>query len=272
MEDPAFPAELEREIFETTAVLYPSTILTLLLVARRILVWIEPFLYTVVRTDIKGMHSAVERAIKTKPDSFFTRSVRHIYLGPYKFDGPLLVRMCPNLISLAYIRPRGQPVLLAAIHSFRNIQRWSGSLVDLFDAADAVDLSLPVFKTVTHMDVFDDLESKNRYSSKLCASLAALPALTHLCLNRTAEPRPIRNFLQHCAGLQVLVIMWSKPLPAKAMLGALREAGITDVRYVVAVCNGYWDDWEVGARGGVDFWVAAEDLIARKRSGEIEGN
>lgn len=36
---PVFPMDLEREIFETAALLHPRGIPTLLLVARRVLVW-----------------------------------------------------------------------------------------------------------------------------------------------------------------------------------------------------------------------------------------
>ncbi|KAJ7131406.1 hypothetical protein C8R44DRAFT_774790 [Mycena epipterygia] len=38
---PSFPPELEREIFESAAQLYPNTIPNLLLVARRVNEWIE---------------------------------------------------------------------------------------------------------------------------------------------------------------------------------------------------------------------------------------
>jgi hypothetical protein len=38
-DSPAFPLELEREIFETTALLHPTEIPTLLRVARRVLIW-----------------------------------------------------------------------------------------------------------------------------------------------------------------------------------------------------------------------------------------
>jgi hypothetical protein len=37
--EPVFPFDLEREVFETTALMYPATIPTLLRVARRILTW-----------------------------------------------------------------------------------------------------------------------------------------------------------------------------------------------------------------------------------------
>jgi hypothetical protein len=42
--DPVFPFELEREIFETTALMHPGSIPSLLRVARRILAWSASFL------------------------------------------------------------------------------------------------------------------------------------------------------------------------------------------------------------------------------------
>ncbi|KAK7052183.1 hypothetical protein R3P38DRAFT_1638258 [Favolaschia claudopus] len=270
--DPAFPAELEREIFETTAVLYPSTIPALLLVARRIFVWIEPLLYRVIRTDVEEIDFALQHARETKPASFFHRSVRHLYIGSRGFTGPSLLPVCPDILSLAYISPRGQPALLEAVQGFRNIRRWSGSLVDLFDGSDAVSLNLPVFETVTHLDVFDDIDVFNQYTIQLCASLTALPALTHLCLNKKVPSQIIRSLLSDCSRLQVFVIMWSSRVLAEAMVERHRKAGLEDPRFVVAVCDDYWADWEVGARGGVDFWAAAEAFVARKRSREIEGS
>ncbi len=39
----------------------------------------------------------------------------------------------------------------------------------------------------------------------------------------------------------------------------------------VATYVDYYNDWETGARGGEDIWVRAEEFIARKRRGEVEG-
>ncbi|KAJ7928326.1 hypothetical protein B0H13DRAFT_2311607 [Mycena leptocephala] len=47
--NPAFPPDLEREIFGTTALMYPGEMPTLLRVARRVLIWIEPLLYRVTK-------------------------------------------------------------------------------------------------------------------------------------------------------------------------------------------------------------------------------
>jgi hypothetical protein len=37
--EPSFPPDLKREVFETTALMYPGEIPTLLRVARRVLIW-----------------------------------------------------------------------------------------------------------------------------------------------------------------------------------------------------------------------------------------
>ncbi|KAJ6472876.1 hypothetical protein C8R47DRAFT_1145659 [Mycena vitilis] len=50
-DEPVFPLDLERDIFEFTALKYPSTIPHLLRVCRRVLAWVEPILYRVLRLD-----------------------------------------------------------------------------------------------------------------------------------------------------------------------------------------------------------------------------
>lgn len=232
---------------------------------------IEPLFYRVINTDSQAIYSAVKQAIRTKEADFFRHSVRHIYLGAGKNDFEALLRLCLDLVSFAYISPQGCPELLEMLKDARGIQRWSGSLEDLFGDPSAIDLGLPIFRTVTHLDVFDDVNANTILSAQLCASLIALPALTHLCLNRSVTVEILRRLLQECAHLQILVAMWSGRIQAMAMVVAHRRAGIVDVRYVVAVCDNYWADWDVGVRGGTDFWAASDAFVARKRRGEIEG-
>ncbi|KAJ7238059.1 hypothetical protein B0H12DRAFT_100962 [Mycena haematopus] len=273
--DPVFPAELEREIFETAALLYPVTMPPLLRVARRVLVWIEPLLYRVIWSDYGPLDSALEQAMRTKSAGFFRRSVRHVYLGSHESNNTqALLRLCPDIVSLAYISPRGEPELLELLKDFRGIHRWSGCLEDLFDhpSTSTIDLSLSVFRNVTHMDMFDDVDMNTASTARLCAGLCALPALTHVCINRRVEAGILRNLLQGCPYLQVLVDMWASRISAVEMVTAHRKAGVEDIRYVAAVCGDYWSDWDVGARVGTDFWAAADDFVARKRRGEIEGS
>ncbi|KAJ6482595.1 hypothetical protein C8R45DRAFT_305827 [Mycena sanguinolenta] len=273
--DPVFPVELEREIFETTALLYPATIPPLLRVAHRVLVWIEPLLYRVVGTHSEPLVSALEQAMQRKPAEFFRHSVKHVYFGNLDDDPCFqtileVLRLCPDIISLAYTIPQGEPELLALLKGIRRIRRLNGCLEYLFGSFSAIDLSLAVFRSVTHMDVFDDIDENNPSTARLCEGLCALPALTHLGLNGRVDSELLRNLLQGCPYLQILVNMWADRTNAIDMVAASQKAGVRDIRYVVIVFNDYWNDWEVGARGGTDFWAAADDFVARKRRHEIE--
>ncbi|KAJ7768252.1 hypothetical protein B0H16DRAFT_1882164 [Mycena metata] len=264
--DPFLPADLEREIFEFASALHPGTIPALLRVARRVLVWIEPLLYTVIRTDAGRMVPAVLRVMETKPPSFFS-SVRHICIGSspsWSVDDTLtLLRLCPRLESFAYLPQHGKLAMGVLIE----VQRWSGCLVVLFPNG-AIDLTLPLFQRVTHMDVFDGLDSStpNR-------GLTTMPALTHLSFSRSVPVDIIRRLLDECAHLRILINMLPNSYDrsrAEKIVARHQSAGMTDVRFVLVICRNYWSDWEVGARGGVDFWAAAEAFVARKRRGEIE--
>ncbi|KAJ6551286.1 hypothetical protein B0H19DRAFT_1157110 [Mycena capillaripes] len=263
-----FPADLEREIFETTAFMHHGSIPVLLRVARRVLVWIEPLLYRVV--TIHTMALVIKKAIQTKEASFFRDSVRHIQIGPSRHwsavDTHALLRLCTRLVSVAYTRDPGGPVFLMALEDNRGIRRWSGRLEPLFGPS-TLDLAHPVFHTVTHLDVLDGLRGDD---TRICAALHTMLALTHVCLNGDmVEVDLLHRVLDQCTHLRVLVGMWSGGR-AKEMAARHRRDGVTDMRYVVTICTHYWDDWEVGARGGTDFWVAAEAFVQRKHRGEIE--
>ncbi|KAF7377551.1 hypothetical protein MSAN_00177400 [Mycena sanguinolenta] len=167
------------------------------------------------------------------------------------------------LKSYHWLFSHGGPELLELLKELRGIRRWSGFV--LFDLS-VIDFNLPAFRSVTHMDVYDDVDSDAPSTALLCAGLSALPALTHLCLNRGVDGQILQNLLHGCPHLQILVNMWGD------RIDAIAAAGVEDIRYVVVVCDAldYWFDWEVGARGGTDFWAAADDFVRRKRGREIE--
>ncbi|KAJ7750409.1 hypothetical protein DFH07DRAFT_546282 [Mycena maculata] len=242
--EPIFPPELEREIFETTAILHPKTIPTLLRVAHRILIWVEPLLYRVILSD-ESM-DALRRAMHVKPASFFAASVRHLAFPGRRISSELpaeeiraLLQLCTNIVSLAL--NMDTPGLLPIMQEMK-IRRWVGWLVFFFEGnSDAVDLSHPAFRTVTHLHTFDDLRDD-----------AEVPRLV----------------LERCTRLQVLLVFWDIPEPARQMAA---NPPVTDVRFVVCIHGGvYRKDWEVGARGGTDMWTAADTFVARKRRREID--
>ncbi|KAJ6466782.1 hypothetical protein C8R45DRAFT_1106212 [Mycena sanguinolenta] len=277
--DPVFPAELERVIFENTAVLYPAAIPALLRVARRVFIWIEPFLFRIIRTDRQPLADAVRNAMQAKPASFFDASVRHIY---FRFvsqwteaEACALLSLSPRLHSfgaVAYWSPAALPPILNGLHAVR---RFSGCLEDIFGHTSAVDLKLPFFQRVTHMDVFENFGDASwndgRGGLQICTDFAGLPALTHLCVHRGVSEGLLNRILKECAQLQVLATKFDVADYAREHAAA---TPITDGRYLVVVTGTdeeYWADWERGVRGGVDFWAAADEFVTRKRSGEISG-
>jgi hypothetical protein len=110
------------------------------------------------------------------------------------------------------------------------------------------------------MDIFDRMENDG---ARICRGLAELPAFTHLCLNDVEVD--VLGGLEQCARLQLLASAWDR---ASEIPDGIP---VTDPRFVVTAVGDYWSDWEVGARGGTDFWAAADVFVSRKCRGEIEG-
>ncbi|KAJ6476346.1 hypothetical protein C8R45DRAFT_1009708 [Mycena sanguinolenta] len=261
---PVLPPELEREIFEITALSDFHRIPCLLRLARRVLEWIEPLLYRVVVVEHSPMADAYRRMLRQKPD-VLAKGVQHLLVTSLsnwpKEDVHSLLRLCaPQLLSLAGSPTIYKPTLLPIFSHMTQLRRWVGSLKNLFAGYPAVDLSLPVFHTITHMDILDNFTIENNV---VIAGLAVLPCLTHLCLDRSTLGH-IPRILARCAHLQVLVF---RTFRAKEVAD---NPPTTDVRFVVIQIGGYWKDWKVGIRGGIDFWAAADEFVARKRLGDIE--
>ncbi|KAF7373259.1 Zn(2)-C6 fungal-type domain-containing protein [Mycena sanguinolenta] len=169
---------------------------------------------------------------------------------------------CLSRLSL----PLQQPALIPILLHMVQLRRWVGSLKSLFGSYSAIDLSLPCFRTVTHMDIFDDITDDSE--GVLCAALTALPCLTHLCLNGDTLDLVPRLLVQ-CAQIQVVVSMHIGINRARDIAANPPTA---DTRFVVSRTGSYWGDWELGAQGKTDFWAAAEEFIAGKRRGEIEAS
>jgi hypothetical protein len=215
--------------------------------------------------------------MQTKPASFFEKSVRHVLLNsivyPPQQESPedlfseeedvALLRLCPRLLSFYCLVDHCKPVLLPILEGLLQARRWTGSLQCLFGSAADVDLRHPFFLSVTHMEIFE-------VDMHICAGLASMLTLTHLCLDENLEVAILAHVLDHCSNLQVLVNMFDFQGDAQ---GVADNPPVTDVRFVVVAiaCHSYWDEWELGARAGVDFWVAADTFIARKRRREIDG-
>ncbi|KAJ7152104.1 hypothetical protein C8R46DRAFT_1228964 [Mycena filopes] len=262
---PVLPADLEREIFETTAKFYPGDIPCLLRVARRVLVWIEPLLYRVILLDnTDRAHNTLHAILKKSPD-FIRMAVRHLAfcwcLLP-DAETRQLLGLCTALVELSSTQPFEPPRLDPRILNQMRLQRLHLKPHDL----PQFDLTHAFFATVTHLSIFhigDDEFMRNR------ALFLELPALTHLALFGEFPHTPIAELLAQSSRLELLLLLHI-PHPTNDS-----QYCVYDVRFVLMSYDDfsvYYGDWAAHAKGlrVDDHWARAADFVARKRRGEIE--
>ncbi|KAJ7446329.1 hypothetical protein FB451DRAFT_1291881 [Mycena latifolia] len=259
---PTFPLELEREIFEITALMHPSTIPLVLRVARRVLIWIEPLLYRVVHISALPPHPPMARAFllatKTKPPTFF-HAVRRMLLEDGVWDleeTRVILKLCTRIVDLAAMRETVDPTLLPILTKMP-LRRLSVALYELFGGIGSIDFTHPMFTSITHLDAFDD-------PRHIYARIPSLPSLTHLSLDTRVSSDVLKTLLENCPRLEILIVAFGA-VAHDDVLEYARTTPISDVRFVV----GLWPDYDA-PDGLPNFWALADDFVARKRRGEID--
>ncbi|KAF7303826.1 hypothetical protein MIND_00612400 [Mycena indigotica] len=267
------PIELEREIFETMALMFPRKAPKLLVVSHYVFQWIEPLLYRVLRTDHAPTSTAIHQAMATQPPEFLRGRVRHLYFdwSWMQEDCYLVLDQCTAITSFAATLHFSPTRILPLIDALDNLHYWNSSMRAIFGELERVDLSRKGFQNITHMHMFDLLEDEHL---AMASQLLQLPRLTHLALNN--PPDLISgSLLRGCRHLLVFnrILTQSVTLDqAREMANKLPFEG-QDERYLVSLFpERYWDDWTNGAFGGEDIWTRAEDFLAKKRRGEISAS
>ncbi|KAJ6564086.1 hypothetical protein B0H19DRAFT_1140309 [Mycena capillaripes] len=268
------PIDLEREIFEMAAIMYPGLLPTLLRVCHRVRTWIEPLLYRVL--IIADYDEDLISAAKAKLATFLQSAVRHVFLDKslkiWETQKSLLSK-CTGAIDL-YMDGTFEPDLLPLLDE-THLRRLSFSVLQAPPAWDHSILHHPLFLSVTHLELFQESwDMPQRPSWSDWSPLASLPSLTHLCLSEDFASDTMPQALAECSRLVVAVVaLWDA---YKEHNGVVLAEGLSwgDPRLVVISMSiaRYRNDWEIGAQGGDDFWVRAERFISRKRRGEIENN
>ncbi|KAJ7149983.1 hypothetical protein C8R46DRAFT_1125416 [Mycena filopes] len=263
------PPELERYIFEIAAARdYPS-IPTLLLVAHRVQIWIEPLLYTVISANDK---TPIARSVldSNKPPIFFRNAVRHLVVsGPNFTTVPMtaedvrrILELCPGIVSFA-AADRYINNLLLPLFEKMHLQRLGLFLPLLFDDG-VVDFTSRAFRSLTHLDMFGGVQDN---ITQMLPRIPTLPSLTHLALEPDIPRDDILTVLVQCPRLQLLIVLSSSGQADGYERS--KTAPPIDARFVIGTYTDYWADWEAGARGLPDFWARGDDFVARKRKGEI---
>ncbi|KAJ6595068.1 hypothetical protein DFH09DRAFT_1357821 [Mycena vulgaris] len=242
-----FPLDLERHIFEITAISRPVCIPTLLRVALRVKEWTEPQLYCTLLVESTTISELPSCSIEALDMISRTKSA-------------LFVR---NLLV-------GKPVGTCTLSAFTGVENlWTAD--DLPDVPINMSplkylhchwsqgITRPPFFGITHLELFTvDLQEAQKV-------LANFPQLTHFALNGTPALRICAEILR-MSSLRALVILktWAGELYPE--LGTLAD----EARLVILHLPDYRVDWWSGVLTGRDYWVRADTFIARRISGEID--
>ncbi|KAJ7059568.1 hypothetical protein C8F01DRAFT_216442 [Mycena amicta] len=262
---PRLPPELECKVFELTARMHPATIHSLLLVAHRVHIWIEPFLYRTLRVR---MYDQLLRFTQTKPGaaSFLASAVRHVTLVSYRPGMAAILQLCTGITHLAVTSDPEYAFELRPLLPVLRISHLAVELAALYPPGlyPSIDATQPTFSSLTHLDFFDGVDDADH--ERIISFLTSLPALTHLSYNRDLSAQTLVTLLDKCQKLRLLMRLTSF---AKAARDFARDLPFKqDVRLVVCMFK-EWDDAVLDVRS---YWDIAEEFVARKRTGEVPAN
>ncbi|KAJ6592305.1 hypothetical protein DFH09DRAFT_906548, partial [Mycena vulgaris] len=200
---PAFPLELEREIFEICVLSRPKSIAKLMLVACRVKEWVEPFLYRTIALDVPPQMDdfpsfkleIMLSMFKRKPTSFFRDAVLHLHIPWYYCLDPILP-VCTGVQNLSLDDDLffGDEIiqLLAPL-------RPTHLCIDLDPILRTLRPGHSFFSQITHLELLGSPDFLD-----ISTGLALVPRLTHLSFNQYV--RAALQILETCKSLSVLVI------------------------------------------------------------------
>ncbi|KAJ6550231.1 hypothetical protein B0H19DRAFT_1160665 [Mycena capillaripes] len=270
--NPRLPPELEKLIFEIAAFIHPAAMPRILRVAHRIQIWIEPLLYNVLaiiaddapspttKTRFIRRVRNINKLLRQREASFLRDHVRSVCLfaddpDDYFFCNypkdflPRLLSVCDTIVNLSF---RGRGYLVPHLGSLP-LQRLSVNISYLYHNTPPT-FTQPFFLHVTHFDLYD-LSWGDTWPD-----LASLAHLTHLSFRHNMIQDSLwQGALTYCPLLEVLVLLSN---------GRYRTAPppSSDPRVVALRLVDYHADWELGARGGQDYWIRAEALVKERRA------
>ncbi|KAJ7641988.1 hypothetical protein FB45DRAFT_901512, partial [Roridomyces roridus] len=229
---------LERFVFESAADDCLADVPKLLQVARRVQEWLESRLYSLLKFDSsrRSTHNALN-SVASKSPSFRAKVVSHVLL--YSSTNSLpnttlagFLESCPGIKSLHIIGDNVGPHLLQPLAAMHQLTRLSIDIGELFGNNVNGDLTHPLFRSITHLEILDDTYFPEDDEDDLGPdwltgpALGLLPALTHLALNSAPHPAVVHPILERFqeSRLRVLLILFppTQPLDVKRFSMRLR--------------------------------------------------
>ncbi|KAJ7156392.1 hypothetical protein C8R46DRAFT_430966 [Mycena filopes] len=274
---PRVPLDLEREIFELAALVHPTSIPSLILVAGRVQKWVEPLLYRVVIICLAPARAILGypvftptvlcRQIANKPVEFFRRAVKELYIEDCARQSELQIILTAcngarNFYALFPPEPH-----LTTIRNFDCVRHLSIDITALFQGlADDAALS-PVFHNVTHLRLQDIDFQAHRYKSRLAPFLARLPRLTHVAFEWVLGTAFPHTALSANMQLECIIYLDMTAYRRDYLFGSIKH----DSRFVHMELR--TDDrrhWLRAVYMGEDFWTVANEFIAARRAGTAD--
>ncbi|KAJ6489821.1 hypothetical protein C8R45DRAFT_1096806 [Mycena sanguinolenta] len=235
---PRLPRESECAVFELTALLHPTAIPKLVLVASRVKDWVEPLLYRVVFLSCWDSHrhgfpilsaDAFLRKMGWKSPSFLQAAVQYLFLE-YSLPASDMATVnsvlasCPGVTHL-FIHNQS-PASCAARPHFK--------------------FTAPLFHNITHLRLRGGVPNLDIHH--IWTGLCSMPKLTHGAFDSGTIASLTPALMRENNRLQCIVhISW----------GDVNEE--------------YQDDLDLfRLTDGADFWALAEFFIAAKLAGKFD--
>ncbi|KAJ7670079.1 hypothetical protein DFH06DRAFT_1321096 [Mycena polygramma] len=279
---PSLPVDLERLIFEVTALSWPRR---LIMVAWRVKTWVEPLLYrTIIVADSRsdprakfrqGTDSpfAIESSvllslIHTKQPPFFKDSAPQLFLKLSDTnDEAVILAACSNVENL-WLSTQATAILPELNVPLRRLHC---SLRALF-GYESIDFTHKMFASITHLELFDVPQDIGlQMDENVWMELTHLPRLTHLAFNDEQYIPTCFSLLRVWTSLRVLVVLLYRTDGRGPEM--LHDAGVPelahDPRFIIMRCPEYLEDWVMGAYRGEDYWSRAGNFITKRKSGEL---
>ncbi|KAF7378178.1 hypothetical protein MSAN_00242300 [Mycena sanguinolenta] len=156
-ESPRLPMDLEREIFELAAFLHPQCTLSLVLVAQRVKIWIDPMRFrTLSIHDGWSGFSRLPLFTVTKLVKFYPQALDHTRNVFFNIHYPLdvaadFLSRCESVVNLAFIGPMRMqhPELVLEDHPLERLSFPLTAFQQLFPYPDPFDGSHSIFSRIT---------------------------------------------------------------------------------------------------------------------------
>ncbi|KAF8899529.1 hypothetical protein CPB84DRAFT_1780541 [Gymnopilus junonius] len=280
---PTLPPELQCKIFEITASFSPKYALCLMLVARKVKEWIEPFLYhSIVFSrsfeNYPPIYKGRDQWKATRAPLFdkATPHARHVLIESSRLDKSAeILQHAPNVESLALwslpLIIESQRPLLPIIQSLTKLTRISASPYQLMKTKGvSFVFDHAAFVNLTHFGILCMEEDICEWAA--WAELALLPKLTHLSVDYS-NPNFVEDVLSGCTGLKLFVVFYEDRRKVLDRAAEREEEGVRHPRHpdvgvmldkrVVQIpeIHDHWvEEWERNVRGQESFWKRAERI------------